>query len=331
MNGSITGIILAAGKGTRMKSRMPKVLHCLLGRPLLWHVLYLLRVAGVKNNMVVVGHRAAQVKRAFEVEGVEFVIQEQQLGTAHAVAVAMDRLKGQYGDVIIMCGDTPLFYPATLKEFIRQHRQRASDVSILSAAFSDPAGYGRIIRDVKGQFLKITEEKDASLREKAVKEVNSGTYLARGEILFELVAGVECKNAQGEYYLTDIVELARKKGYKVDAFCVADEEEALGINSRSQLAKAELALLYRIRQELMGQGVSLSMPETIYIERQVRIGRDSIVGPHCVIKGTTVIGENVRIGAFSFLRNAKVASGTRLPPYSVVEGTAGVEKTASDS
>ncbi len=317
----IIALVLAAGKGTRMKSSLPKVLHRLLGLPLLGHVVDLLKVVGVDSIFVVVGHGAEKVRETFKGWPVTFVIQKEQLGTGHAVKTSETALAQRHGQVLIMCGDAPLFLPKTLENFIHSHKDSGNKLSILSARFSDPTGYGRIIRDKAGRFKKIVEEKDASPSERAISEVNTGTYLVDKDVLFEVVQKIGCDNAQGEFYLTDIVELASGSGYGVDAFSLASEEEALGVNSRSQLATAERILLSRVREKWMAEGVTFSMPETTYIEKDVKIGKDTLVGPFCILKGSTVIGEGVQIGAHSFIQDTRVPAGAKIKPYSYLIGT----------
>ncbi len=301
-----------------MKSALPKVLHSLLGKPLLRHVIDLLDNIGVNDIIVVVGHGAQMVKSEFSNDDCEFVIQEEQLGTGHAVMCAEQSLKKREGDLLILCGDTPLFTHKTLTRFIREHQDANNELSILSAAFSDPTGYGRILRDEHRDFLGIVEEKDATNEQRSIQEVNTGVYLVKIPLLCQLITKLSCNNAQGEFYLTDTVELARQKGHKVGAFCLATEEEALGVNSRSQLADAEAILLNRIRSRHMDRGVTLSMPSTIYIEDTVSIDNDVTICPNCILAGQTVIGQGAKIGAFSYLENADIPSGANVPPYTQV-------------
>ncbi len=314
---SLASIILAAGKGTRMKSRLPKVLHPLLGKPLLAHVIDLLKSMSVEQIVVVVGHGAELVRRTFNQE-FEFVYQQEQLGTGHAVACAKDALLERKHSVLIICGDTPLFQKTTLESFIDAHHQSHNVVSILSSHFENPFGYGRIVRDGSGNFSRIVEEKDATEEEKTITEVNTGTYMVEVRFLFELVTQLECNNAQGEYYLTDIVGLAASKGLKVGAYPFAEEEEALGVNSRAQLARAESVLLHRKRAELMDFGVTLSMPETIYIEPCVEVGQDCQIGPFCVLKGKTVLGEGVKLDAHCYIEDSVISSRAYISAFSKV-------------
>ncbi len=318
----IRAVILAAGKGTRMKSKHPKVMHCLLGIPLLEHVTRTLEAAGIPRNhhVVVVGHGKAEVERYLSGTGVQVAYQQEQLGTGHAVSSAREHLQDFCGDLLIICGDTPLFKSDTLLAFINAHKRHACDISILSADFKDPTGYGRIIRD-KGKELKgIIEEKDADEKIRSIREVNTGTYLVKGHKVFDILSKVGCGNAQGEYYLTDIVHLGLSDGLHVEAFKFADEEEALGVNSRMQLAAAEEILLDRIRRSHMSAGVTLSLPGTIYIEPDVIIGPDSFIGANTVLRGQTVIGEGAKIYPFSYLENYTCPAGARVGPFEHLVG-----------
>ncbi len=316
---SYGAIILAAGKGTRMKSRLPKVMHCLLGVPMLRHVMEAVKDAGIPypRQVVVAGHGGQMVENYSAGLGVKLVYQKEQLGTGHAVLTARDIFKDQRCQILIICGDTPLFRKDTLEGFIEAHKSSDAGVSILSALFSDPTGYGRILRDENGNLLSIVEEKDASPEVRAIREVNTGTYLVRSDLIFDLLEQVDSDNAQGEYYLTDVVEIALKAGIKVHAFDLADEEEALGVNSRAQLSLAEGIMLDRIRAFHMGNGVTISMAHTVYIEPSVAIEPDVTIGPYTVLKGKTRIHGGAIIGPYSFLEDFDCASDTILAPYTI--------------
>ena len=319
----IRSVILAAGKGTRMKSKHPKVMHCLLGIPLVEHVIRTLEAAGIprKNHVVVVGHGKAEVEGYLSGTGSQVAYQEEQLGTGHAVSSARQHLQDFSGDVLIICGDTPLFKAETLRAFMKAHKSHACDISILTADFKDPTGYGRILRSKGGRLKGIIEEKDADEKIRALTEVNSGTYLVKSGKVFDILSKVGCCNAQGEYYLTDIVHLGLSDGLQVEAFKFADEEEALGVNSRMQLAAAEEILLDRIRRAHMEAGVTLSLPGTIYIESDVIIGQDSFIGANTVLRGKTVIGEGARVYPFSYLENYSCPVGARVGPFEHLVGS----------
>ena len=314
----LVGVVLAAGKGTRMKSSLPKVLHSLLGRPMLSYVLDLLSDLDVVKKVVVVGHKAELVKKEFIDLPVDFVLQKEQLGTGHAVKQTQDVLKNISGDILIICGDTPVFTLDTLKKFVSEHRNRNSKLSILSSYFANPYGYGRIVKSQGQEFLidKIVEERDATLQERQITEINTGTYLVDSEMLFQLLEKLDDDNDQGEYYLTDIVGHAVAQGESVFAFPFASEEEALGVNSRSDLSRAESILLKRLRLHWMAQGVTFEMANTTYLEPTVQLGRDVTVGPHVVMKGKVEVGDDVMIGPFSYLKDVQIEKGTHIPPHS---------------
>ncbi len=312
---------MAAGKGTRMKSQVPKVMHGLLGIPILGHVLALLDSTGVEDVTVVIGHGADIVGAFVKEYGGNVAVQEEQRGTAHAVLAARDVLKKFDGDVLILCGDTPLLKPGTLSGFIEAHRSSGAIISILSSNFSDPTGYGRIIRhrDNPASVRAIIEERDATDEQRRIREINTGSYICSSQFLFDSLGEIGCDNVQGEYYLTDIVELAVRRGEKVSAICSASEEEALGINSRADLARAERVLLNRLLHRWMSEGVTFELAESIYLEPRVKLERDVVIGPHSVLKGNTIIKKGAVIGAFSYLENVTVESGVTISPYSILK------------
>lgn len=315
--GNIAAVVLAAGMGTRMKSRVPKVLHELLGVPLLGHVIMLLDELHLRRMVAVIGHGAEAVSDYLARFAVDTVIQEQQLGTGHAVACARDILGGFHGDILIICGDTPLFLSETLRRFLEQHIAFSNIVSVLSASFPDPAGYGRIVRHgSNSSFSGIVEEKDADEAQREIREVNTGTYLVKADFLFHALSRLDNDNAQGEFYLTDIVSMAVAAGHSVAAYCLASHHEALGVNSRLQLSRAEQIFLDRIRMEHMRQGVTFQNAHTVYVEPSVIMARDVVIQPSVVLKGHTIIGEGADIGAFSYLHDAEIEPGRQVPPFS---------------
>ncbi len=317
----IAAVVLAAGKGTRMKSSTPKVLHHLLGKPMLGHVIDLLNEAGVSSAVVVVGHGAEDVSGYLatidEKIDIRTVLQEEQLGTGHAVDCCRKFFEEWQGHILIICGDTPLFRADTIKKFMASHARASNSVSVLSCILNDPEGYGRIIRDEsEGRFTGIVEEKDATAQQKTIREVNSGTYMVSSEFLFSALKNIDNSNAQGEYYLTDIVALAVAMGLQVNAYPFATEEEALGINSRYQLSVAEGVMLSRLRKYWMDRGVTFQNASTTYIEKGVSLSNDVIIEPNVVMRGNTVVGSGARIGAFSLLEEAVIADGEQIPPRS---------------
>ena len=311
-------IVLAAGLGTRMKSGLPKVLHRLLGRPLIYYVLDTVLALEPKECVVVVGYRHRDVESALKAYNVKFALQDKQLGTGHAVICTKDFFKRQKGQVLIVCGDTPFLSLKTLKRFINSHIEQKNSVSVLSSYLDDPFGYGRILRDKNGQFLKIVEEKDASIEIKKIKEINTGVYVCDIEFLFSALSKITPNNAQKEYYLTDIISIAREEGLRVEAFMYAKPQEILGVNTRVQLSELENILLDKLRRKWMLEGVTFIMPETIYIEPDVTFFNDVIIEPNCVIKGKTKIGRGVKIGAFSFIKDVSIEDNRVIPPYSIL-------------
>lgn len=241
----MAAIVLAAGLGKRMQSDLPKVLHRALGRPLLAHVLESVRQAGIARVVVVVGHQAERVQQEFAGTDMVWVLQVPQLGTAHAVQQAAPHFQGYDGDVVVLCGDTPLLTAATLRALCAAHRRGGAAATVLSAEVDDPRGYGRILRGPRGDVLGIVEDKDASPAEKAVREINSGLYVFAAPELFAALAKVDADNAQREYYLTDTLEILRQAGKHVDAYRCNDAREVLGVNDPAQLHEAERILAAR--------------------------------------------------------------------------------------
>ena len=268
-------IILAAGKGTRMKSKLPKVLHCAGGKPMVEHVLDAAKSAGSTRNIVVVGFGREQVQAVLG-DKAEIVLQEEQLGTGHAVMQAESLIKDKNTAIMVLCGDTPLVTGATLKNFYEEHVQSGAKASVLTTFMSDPFGYGRVIRLVDGSVEKIVEQKDASERELAINEINTGIYCFDAEALFNSLKKVNNNNAQGEYYLPDVLSILRGEKQKINASIADNYEETLGINSREQLANAEKIIRQRKNKELMAQGVTLMDPNSTYVDVDVEIGQDTM-------------------------------------------------------
>jgi bifunctional UDP-N-acetylglucosamine pyrophosphorylase/glucosamine-1-phosphate N-acetyltransferase len=311
-------IILAAGKGTRMKSEIPKVMHHLLGKPLIGHVLGLLRNPDIGSKVVVAGHGGDLVRDYLKKTDIKLVVQEQQLGTGHAAFCAKSALGELHGNVLIICGDTPLLKESTLASFMEDHAVSGRILSLLTAHMKDPTGYGRVLRSVSEEALiqGIVEEKDATEAQRRLTEINTGTYAVDSDFLFDVLDAIGRDNIQGEYYLTDIVGIAVSKGVSAGAISAATEDEALGINSRMELARAETILLDRIRKSWMEFGVSFELHESVYIEPDVMLSRDVTIGPHAVLKGRTTVGEGAKLGAFSYLEGVRVPPGSIVPPFS---------------
>ena len=275
---SIITIILAAGKGTRMKSDLVKVLHPLLGVPMLSYPVELsLNDIKAEKTILVVGHQADKIKEKFRDPRIHFVLQEQQLGTGHAVLEALPFLQSFNGTVLILCGDVPLVKMETLRSFIDTFWRNESKLSVLTVVVENPAGYGRIIRGPTGWLEKIVEEKDGSEDEKLIREINTGIYCIKAPFLIDSLKEIGQENAQGEYYLTDLVEIGRKRGARCSAHMVADPTEVMGINTRADLAIAHEVLRQEKVMDLMLSGVTIIDPKTAYVEKAVEIGKDTIV------------------------------------------------------
>jgi bifunctional UDP-N-acetylglucosamine pyrophosphorylase/glucosamine-1-phosphate N-acetyltransferase len=290
-------IILAAGIGKRMRSDLVKVLHPLLGRPMLSYPLEVtLEHLQPEKTIVVVGHQAEQIQDAFSDPRITFVRQKEQLGTGHAVSMTEPVLRDYKGCVLILCGDTPLITAQTLTELANHHRGKKATLTLLTAQREDPMGYGRVVHGALGKVHKVVEEKDATSREREIKEVNTGIYCVQARFLFKALAKVRANNAQGEYYLPDIIEVAHHKKKRINTFSAPDPAESMGINTRAELAQAEEILAERVRQHWMEEGVAIQDPSSVFIEPSVRIGKDTVLYPNCYLRGETSIDEGCRIG-----------------------------------
>ncbi|GHG34134.1 UDP-N-acetylglucosamine diphosphorylase/glucosamine-1-phosphate N-acetyltransferase [Deinococcus indicus] len=313
-------VILAAGQGTRMKSSLPKVLHPVAGRPMVAWAVKAARELGARNVVVVTGHGAEAVEAALAGSGVVFARQEQQLGTGHAFLAGMDALDDhREADVLVLYGDTPLLRTETLRDLLADHRERSGAFTVLTGVLPDATGYGRIIRDAQGNVERIVEQKDATPEERAVGEFNSGVYLmdARAN---ELAHRITNENASGEYYLTDLLGLYRAEGAEAHAFRLNDPDEVMGANDRTGLAEAENIIRARITQAHMRAGVTIHMPETVYIEDTVVLGRDVTLEPGVILRGDTRVADGAQIGAYSVVTDSVLAEGVVVKPHSVLEG-----------
>lgn len=299
----IKSVILAAGKGTRMKSDTPKVLHKIFEKPLLGYVLDNVKNL-VSESFVIVGHQAQEVSRYVEenYDNVKTVLQTPQLGTGHAVSMVCPELENFEGQLIILCGDTPLITEKTLKNFIEYHNSLNSDLTVMSTIFENPKNYGRIIRESDNSLKCIVEEKDATLEQKAVKEVNAGIYCLNWSKIKSAFSQLSSNNAQGEYYLTDIIAWGKNQNLNVNAFILDNNDEIYGINSRLNLAEATKIMNNRKLNSLMENGVTIVDPSATWISEDTEIGADTIIYPATYIEGRNNIGRNCKIGPCAHLR-----------------------------
>lgn len=291
-------VVLAAGQGTRMKSKLYKVLHPVAGKAMVDHVITQVEELHPEEIVTVVGCGAEKVKSLLGSRS-EYALQEEQLGTGHAVLQAKDILGDKKGTTLVICGDTPLLEAATLDALFKEHEEQGAAATILSAHMDQPFGYGRVIRDAQGQVQKIVEQKDATVEEQAVTEINTGTYCFDNEKLFAALAKVGNDNAQGEYYLPDVIAIMKADGDKVAAYQMEDATDSLGVNDRIALGKANQLMFRRINEQHMKNGVTIVDPDNTYIEPDVIIGADTYIEPNVMLKGKTVIGEDCFIGAGS--------------------------------
>ncbi len=316
---SVAAVILAAGMGTRMKSGLLKIMHGVGGKPMIsWSVLAA-KAAGAGRVTIVVGHQADRVRELFAADdSITFATQEEQLGTGHAAACARAALEGFNGTILILCGDVPLLRHETLLAMLANHEKRGAAVSVLTTHLDNPFGYGRIVKREGGRISRIVEEKDANSEEQEITEINSGIYCVSAEFLFDALSGLKCDNAQGEYYLTDIVRIAAEQNRLCLAFPTADPDEVMGVNDRVQLAAAATIQRSRINRELMLSGVTLIDPATTYIEAGVSIGRDTIIYPNVHISGSTVIGANCLLESGAVIRDCRIGESVTIKTGSVL-------------
>lgn len=286
-------LILAAGKGTRMKSELPKVIHEVNGIPMISKIIKVLEVLKPEENILILGHKKEEVLKVVG-EDADYVVQTEQLGTGHAVLQAKDKLKDYDGDVMVLCGDTPLLREETLEELYKFHRDTDSVTTILTSIYDNPFGYGRIVKE-NGIVKAIVEEKEADAEIKKIKEVNAGVYCFKGRELFDALSKITNNNEKGEYYLTDVIGIQVGEGKKVQSFVLNDNIEILGVNSKVELAQASKVLRDRKNIDLMEKGAILIDPSAVYAEEDVVVGRDTVIYPGAILQGKTVIGENCQI------------------------------------
>jgi bifunctional UDP-N-acetylglucosamine pyrophosphorylase / glucosamine-1-phosphate N-acetyltransferase len=302
-------IILAAGQGTRMKSKLYKVLHPVCGKPMVQHVVDQIVNLQIENIVTIIGHGAEKVKAQLGKVS-SYALQSEQLGTAHAVIQASDVLEDKEGTTIVVCGDTPLIRAETMESLFQHHLASSAKASVLTANADDPTGYGRIIRNGAGLVEKIVEHKDATEAERKITEINTGTYCFDNQALFKALKSVSNDNVQGEYYLPDVIEILKQQGEIVGAFQTSDFNETLGVNDRVALAEAESIMRKRINELHMRNGVTITDSQNTYIDSDVEIGKDTVIYPGTSIKGKTMIGEDCLIGPNSEIYNCEIGNAT---------------------
>ncbi len=312
-------VILAAGKGTRMKSQMIKVLHKLVGKPMLQHLVNTAVKLNSTKTIMVVGYQSELVQKTIQGENLAYADQIEQNGTGHAVLQAKDLLRDFQGDTLVLVGDAPLLTEETLQNLINVHQQYRADATILTTHLENPYGYGRIIRDEDGTFLKIVEQFDLTGEEVEIDEINTGIYIFNNQKLFRALEQITPDNNKGEYYLTDVFAILLRDGAKVELVETLDADETIGINDRVRLARAEKILRQRINERLMREGVTIIDPTVTYIDEGVDIGQDTIIYPFTFIEGKTSIGKNVVIGSHCRIKDCKIGDDVDITSSVVLE------------
>lgn len=318
----MTTVVLAAGKGTRMCSSIPKVLHQANGKYLIRHVIDAVTASGNDRVVIVIGHEAERVKVTLG-DDYLYAIQEPQLGTGHALQTALPLIDEDSDSLLVVCGDTPLFSQQTFSALKDYFYSTGAKATVLSAVLPQPYGYGRLIRDDSGKLKRIVEEKDADDQIKSLHEINTGTYCFDMKAVLRVIYGLSTDNSQKEYYLTDIIEKLADSGDTVNAFLVADNQEILGVNDRTQLAFATKVLQERKNRELMLQGVTIIDPDNAYIESDCQIGMDTVIEPGTFIRGKSIIGANNRIGPACDIRDSKIGNNNQIVRAMIVESEVG--------
>ena len=328
MQTPVTVVILAAGLGTRMKSRKAKVLHQAGGKALVQHAVdTALQLAPPERIFVVVGHQAGEVRKAVTTPGIGFIEQKEQKGTGHALMVGRSALAGLDGYLAIDYGDGPLLRAATLRQLIATQEASGGAGTLLSAMMDDPTGYGRVIRDAQGHAIAVVEQKAATAEQLAMREANMGIYCYRADLFWKHVDEIQTNNPAREYYLTDMVEILHRAGHTMNVMTIADPRECLGINNRVELAEVDRIFRDRKTFELMVAGVTIEKPETVIIDTDVQVGMDTVIEPFAQILGRTRIGENCRIGACAIVRDSEIADGVEVEPFTMI-GTSRVGQGA---
>lgn len=324
---NIIAIVMAAGKGTRMKTNKSKVVHKIYGKELIARVAQTVQKAGINDIIAVVGHKRDDVQKVLG-DSVKYAYQEELLGTGHTAMQAIPYLKGKKGKVVVLYGDVPLVRPETIKKLIAKSVAEKESATILTALYNNPTGYGRVVRDALGNVKAIVEEKDATDEEKAITEINGGIYCFDIEELILALEKITRNNAQGEYYLTDVIKIMNEKGLKTGAIIVEDNTEILGVNDRAQLEMLTRILRIRINQAHLENGVTIEDINNTYIYDDVEIGMDTVIHPNTTIKSGVKIGENCEIGPNAYIRegcelanNVKIGSFVEIKKAKIGEGT----------
>ncbi|MBS3995643.1 MAG: bifunctional UDP-N-acetylglucosamine diphosphorylase/glucosamine-1-phosphate N-acetyltransferase GlmU [Alkaliphilus sp.] len=316
----ITAVILAAGAGTRMKSNLPKVLHQLCGKSMVEHVIDVSMEVHVKKTVVVIGHGADLLENALSHRNVHFACQREQLGTGHAVMQAKAEIPDE-GYVLLLYGDTPLIKSGTIQQLIDHHIEGSYKATVLTANFEDPSGYGRIVRDDVGNVKGIVEHKDANDLERAIHEINSGIYCYDAKFLKEALGCIKNDNSQGEYYITDAIGILRNAGHTVGALKIRDNTEIMGINSKVQLAEAQEIMQKRLLENLMNNGVTIIHPQNTYVDKEVEIGRDTVLYPGVILRGSTKIGEDCIIGHNSRIEDSVIGNSVEIQSSTIIKSS----------
>lgn len=310
-------VILAAGQGSRMKSALPKVMHKLAGKAMVQHVVDSACALAPEALHLVIGHEGEQVEQAMAGQSLNFVWQREQLGTGHAVAQAMPAI-GQDSVVLVLYGDVPLTRPETLEQLVKIAAQ--GDLGLLTVTLEDPTGYGRIVRNAVGDVVAIVEHKDASEQQKLIREVNTGILALPSAALHEWLPRLSANNAQGEYYLTDVIAMAAEEGMRVRAIQPDAEQEVQGVNNRQQLAQLERWYQQQQAEALMAEGVTLADPARVDVRGELKAGRDVLIDINCVFEGKVVLGDGVEVGPSCLIRNAVIGAGCRIEANSLIDG-----------
>ncbi|MBK5243460.1 MAG: bifunctional UDP-N-acetylglucosamine diphosphorylase/glucosamine-1-phosphate N-acetyltransferase GlmU [Eubacteriaceae bacterium] len=319
MNESKT-IILAAGQGTRMRSQKSKVLHQVCEKNILDYVIDASKGSGIDAIAVIVGYQAEEVEKSL-CPGIAAILQKEQLGTGHAVLQALPFFKELKGNLIVLVGDAPLIRPETIKGLVTEHEARGHGATVLSAEFQDPTGYGRMVKNYKGELLKIVEEGDATVEEKKIREINSGMYCFDAQTLIRSLQELNTNNTQGEYYLTDVIEIMGKLGKTTGTYVTPDYEDIKAINSKVQLSEVTAIMRKRINTKLMDNGVVMIDPAATYISNEVMVGQDSTLYPGVILEGKTVIGKDCLIGANSRLVNAIIGNQVTIRNSTILDSS----------